>query len=187
MSPTTPPPDSQLVWLQAAYQCFAAEGPAGLKVERLAKLAAKSKSSFYHHFVDTEVFLEALLDYHLVQARRIAIEAAACQRMVPDVVEMLLRARTDILFNRQLRVHRSVEAFRRCFQTAHEPIEEGFLAVWAQALGLAERPALARMMLNLTVENFYLRITPENLCQEWLLEYLGEIQVMVRGLTGGNG
>lgn len=51
-------------WLHAGYQAYAYQGEAGLKVEVLAKTIGISKSSFYHHFADQEVLVEALFEHH---------------------------------------------------------------------------------------------------------------------------
>ncbi|MEM7514864.1 MAG: TetR/AcrR family transcriptional regulator, partial [Bacteroidota bacterium] len=51
-------------WLKAGYDIFSQEGPGGLKVERLARIVGKSKSSFYHHFADLEIYTSFLLEYH---------------------------------------------------------------------------------------------------------------------------
>lgn len=52
-------------WIEAGYEIFAEDGPNGLKVEHIAKKINISKSSFYHLFVDMELFQEKLLEYHL--------------------------------------------------------------------------------------------------------------------------
>jgi AcrR family transcriptional regulator len=46
-------------------------------VERLAKDVGISKSSFYHHFADVEVFVNQLLLYHLKRAEMIAERATS--------------------------------------------------------------------------------------------------------------
>lgn len=58
----------KLPWVEAGYQLFAEHGPKGLKVEVIARHVKKSKSSFYHHFSDLEVFTEELLFFHCVLA-----------------------------------------------------------------------------------------------------------------------
>lgn len=172
----------QDVWIQAGYKTFAHEGPNSLKIEAIARQVGKSKSSFYHHFADLEVFTEILLTYHLEQATAITTQAAQCQNMVPDFLNMLLGVKDDILFNRQLRIHRHNPTFKACFEKAHTPLEAAFLEVWGEYLGLTDQGHVAKMLLSLTVENFYLKITPDNLNKDWLVAYLGEIQLMVNAM-----
>ena len=127
-------------WIEAGYEIFAREGPKGLKVEQIARVVGKSKSSFYHLFADLEVFQQKLLEYHLQRAKEIAVEAAKCKNMVPDFINMGLEAKSDLLFDRQLRVHRDNPEFRRCFEHANTIVVEAFTGIWAEAFGLADRP-----------------------------------------------
>lgn len=174
---------ARAIWVQAGYSCFAKTGPTGIKIEVLARSVGKSKSSFYHYFADTELFVQELLQEHLRRAKHIAQRMQSCQRMVPDMLQVLLGIREDIFFQRQLRIHRQEELFLSCAEQAHEPIEEAFLDIWAQALGLSSQTYIARIFLKLVVENFYLRLTEEAFSEQWLLSYLQEIQRMVRAMT----
>ena len=169
-------------WLLAAYRLFAQDGPKGLKIEVLAREVGKSKSSFYHHFADMEVFTERLLGYHLERARLIAQQEAACRNVVPDLMNVLLEVKQDLLFNRQLRVHRHVPAFRECFEAASEKVGGAIAQIWAEMLGLADDSALAQVVLKLSFENFCLQITDETLTHSWLLRYVQELSAMVRAL-----
>jgi hypothetical protein len=67
-------------WIEKGYKIFAYEGPMGLKIERLAKIVGKNKSCFYHLFADLQVFTSVLLDYHLQQAKIVALKESACTR-----------------------------------------------------------------------------------------------------------
>jgi AcrR family transcriptional regulator len=174
--------NTKLPWLQIAYQRFAHEGPTGLKVEVLAKAVGKSKSSFYHLFADVEVFTEALLAYHLERARLIAERERACQNVVPELLHVLVEFKEDLLFSRQLRVHRQVPAFKHCFEKVNQMVGDAFLDVWAASLDLSEQRHLAREVLALALENFYLQITPNNLNYDWLLQYFSQLRSTVRGL-----
>jgi AcrR family transcriptional regulator len=171
--------DVKLPWIEIGYMVFANEGPIGIKVEQLARLVGKNKSSFYHHFADTTVFLEELLCYHLNQSQKISVLAEACQTLQPDFIHLLLQIKTDILFNRQLRVHRDNPVFQKCFLAANIPVENAFLQIWTEAIGLQSNATFAKLLLKLTIENFYLQVTAANLNEEWLIHYLNEIKAMV--------
>lgn len=169
-------------WILAGYAIFAKEGPAGLKVERVAREVGKSKSSFYHLFADTEIFTEKLLAYHLERAREVAAKSAEAKNLVPELLELLFEIKQDLLFNKQLRIYRDNPDFRKCFEQANARVEETFIVKWAESLGLAHHPDLARKILNMTVDNFYLRITEENMSYEWLLSFLNEIRILVKDI-----
>lgn len=173
--------DKRQHWIDEGYTLFALEGPHGVKVEVLARRFGRSKSGFYHHFADLDVFTEVLLSTHLVRAKAIAKREQQCSRLVPDLLELLVEVKEDLLFQRQLRVHREVPAFRACFERSSLETGQVMGAIWAEGLGLADNTALAGTLLNLALENFYLRITAETLTYGWLLEYVQELRSMVKG------
>lgn len=173
-------------WIKIGYDIFANEGPKGLKIELLARKVAKNKSSFYHHFADIEVFTDQLLAYHLTQSKAIAVDAMNCKAIDPDLIHLLIKVKTDILFNRHLRIHRDNPVFKKCFIEANRPVEEALLPIWTAALGLNTKKNLAKIILNLTIENFYLQVTDTNLTYEWLISYFDEIKKMVVAMEISN-
>lgn len=177
-------PETARPWIEAGYGIFARGGPAGLRIEYIARSIGKSKSSFYHHFADLGIFTDLLLEHHLERAADIARRMQQCRSVDPDMLDLLVSVQEDILFQRQLRIHRADQVYRRCMDRAHGPIEEALLGLWSLALGLEGRPQLARAMLSLVVDNFYLRVTADTLEQHWLRDYLEEIRGMVAGLAG---
>jgi AcrR family transcriptional regulator len=60
------------ICISKGYEFFSLFVEKGLIIEQLAKEVGKSKSSFYHHFADLEIFLEKLLQYHLSKSNIIA-------------------------------------------------------------------------------------------------------------------
>ena len=171
--------DIKLPWIQAGYRLFAMQGPQGLKVEVIARQVQKSKSSFYHHFADLEVFMEHLLNFHLEQAAIIAEKERSCQNIDPELITVLVEHKQDLLFNRQLRVNREVATFKACFEKSNQFVAEAFLPLWVSELGLTHKPRLAQLVLGLAIENFYLQITEENLNHTWLAAYFRQINQMV--------
>lgn len=170
----------KLPWILVGYNLFALEGPKSLKVEVIARRVNKSKSSFYHHFADLEVFTEILLQYHLERAMIIADQERQCKNVVPELLNLLLEVKMDLLFNRQLRVNRSIPKFKHCFEAATKEVGEAIIDIWAEALGLMSNTKLAEMILHLSLENFYLQITPETLTYQWLVDYVTQLQKMVK-------
>ena len=166
-------------WIDLGYRTFAHEGPTGLKVERLAKAVGKSKSSFYHLFADLEVFTERLVQFHLAQAKHIAVLEAACTSL-EDLIEVIVDHKTDLLFNRQLKIHRDNPTFSACFAETNAITTQAILGIWAQILGLGDNSYLAGLVLKLSLENFYLQITDETLNEAWLRGYFEELQATVR-------
>lgn len=169
-------------WILAGYEIFAKEGHRGLQVEALARKVGKSKSSFYHYFVDLDIFTNALLEYHIEQAKALAYQMRQCKTFFPDVAQVFLEARQELFFNRQLRIHREILVFRQCFTKASDLVEEVFMPLWAEALGLSHHKNLAQVMLKLVSENFYLQITEETLTKEWFMQYISSVQKLVQDI-----
>jgi AcrR family transcriptional regulator len=171
--------NSKQPWIIIGYELFARQGLSGLKIEVMARHIKKSKSSFYHHFADLEVFTEILLNYHLERARLIAEQEKLCKNVVPELLHVLLEVKQDLLFNRQLRVHRHNPQFKICFETASKTVGNAILGIWADALGLTNSSHLAEIVLNLSLENFFLQLTEETFTYDWLVNYIHELKKMV--------
>ncbi len=172
--------DNKLPWILCGYELFAKEGPKGLKIEVIARQVNKNKSSFYHYFADIEIFTEALLKYHLDRATIIAEKERQCKNIVPELLHVLLEIKQDLLFNKQLRVHRHIIAYKDCLEKSGKKVAEAITDIWAEALGLTDNSHLANMVLNLSLENFYLQLTEETLTFEWLENYIKDLQAMVK-------
>lgn len=169
----------KLPWVEAGYHLFAEHGPKGLKIEVIARHVKKSKSSFYHHFSDLEVFSEELLFFHIQRAKQVAERERACKTIVPDLLNVLVDAKTDLLFNRQLRIHRDTPAFKKCFEQSNELASQALMALWVSELGLADNQKLAGLLFKLVMDNFYLQISEKNLNYPWLLSCFVELGTMV--------
>lgn len=173
-------PHPKQAWILAGYEIFAKEGPAGLKVEVMARRVGKNKSSFYHYFADIEVFTAHMLKYHLERSEYIAELESQCTTVVPELLQVLVAHKQDLLFNRQLRVHRDVSAYRDCFEKSSSDVGEAILPIWSEAIGLSDNSHLAMMVLQLSLENFYLQITDKTLTVEWLTDYVQGLKRMVQ-------
>ena len=56
------------IWISKGYELFALNGHGRLKIEPLAKAVGISKSSFYHHFADLDLFIGFLLKHYIEQS-----------------------------------------------------------------------------------------------------------------------
>jgi AcrR family transcriptional regulator len=171
--------DSIQAWIQAGYSTFALAGPQGLKVEVLARAVGKSKSSFYHHFADLDIFTDYLLRHHLRQAKVIGLREGQCIAIDPELIAVLLEFKEDLLFHRQLRVYRGQPPYADCLAMAEREVGEPFLRIWAADIGLAGQMRLAGLVFQFAMENFYLQLTPEHLTETWLSAYFKGIRELV--------
>jgi len=167
-------------WINTGYKKFAKDGPKGLKIETLAKSVNSSRSSFYHYFADVEIFTSKLLEHHIKRSELMCKAALECKNLDPDLMDAIVYYKTDILFNRQLRVNNQNPLFKSCILKSHKPLENAFLDIWTKELNLDSNPAMAKMLLKIVVDNFYMRISEENLNYNWLKQYLLEIMEMTK-------
>ncbi|GAB5409914.1 MAG: hypothetical protein BalsKO_22790 [Balneolaceae bacterium] len=149
-----------------------------LKIERIAKDVGKNKSSFYHHFADLELFTDLLLDYHLEQSKLIGEKEIKCST-IEELFDIFVEHKIDLLFNRQLRVHRENSNFEVCFNKTTQISIKAITPLWLEALGLENNSYLALLVLKLSMENFYLQITEETLTHDWLRSYFQELKMLV--------
>lgn len=167
------------IWIAKGYEIFAFEGPAGLKIERLAKAVVKNKASFYHFFADMDVFISHLLDHHLCAAYTMAEKEskAADQR---QLIAVFIEHKVDLLFNRQLRIHRDKKGFKECFIKTNEISVPAILPIWQKIIGLEQEHYLSQMVFMLSIENFFLQISDDTLNESWLSNYFESIKQLVQ-------
>jgi hypothetical protein len=99
-----------------------------------------------------------------------------------DLVDTIIHHKNDILFNRQLRIHRENIEFRACFMKTNEFVGDAILPLWSKIMGLKNNSHLSRIVLRLSLENFMLQITPTAFDRSWLRAYFMELQMMVKKL-----
>jgi AcrR family transcriptional regulator len=82
-------------WIELGLSLLAEHGPDALTIERLTEAAAKTRGSFYHHFVDHRAFLAALGEHWLERDGAIIAQAEAALR-TGERRETLARKTADI-------------------------------------------------------------------------------------------
>jgi AcrR family transcriptional regulator len=168
--------ESREIWLGAGYEAFAKEGLQGLKVEPLSRIAGISKSSFYHHFADMEVFLEELAKKHLVRVKEMHAKEMQVKKIDPDLISILVEHKFDLLFNRQLRIRIDHPFFKQIVEESDRLVGNEFIKIWANDLQLPLSHHQLEGLFSLALENFYLQMNAENLNQEWLSAYFVKLK-----------
>jgi AcrR family transcriptional regulator len=171
--------DNIKIWIRKGYETFALLGEKGLKIEKLAKEVGISKSSFYHHFADMEVFIEHLLHYHIEQSYIIAEKERNAQSINPDLITVLVEHKIDLLFNRQLRINQNIGSFARVLAQSNKIVGDAFVNLWVKDQGLQLTPKQVEGLFTLALENFYLQINPDNLNTKWLTVYFDNLNRIV--------
>lgn len=163
--------DNKKNWIETGYEIFSLVGLSGIRIEPIAKKVGISKSSFYHHFADKEVFIDYLLAHHIQQSHVIAEKERNCKNIDPELIFILIQHKTDLLFSRQLRIDRHNKLFNETITKSDQITGNSFVGVWVQDLNLKLNQLQLAGIFELALENFYLQITPENLNYDWLSTY----------------
>jgi AcrR family transcriptional regulator len=168
--------DSKEIWIKKGYEIFAVSGQSALKIEPLAKTVGKSKSSFYHHFADLELFTDHLLKHHIKQSIIIAAKEQQAKNINPELINILVEHRMDMLFNRQLRIHQNIQSFSNTLVQSNKIVGDAFVTVWARDLNLQLTQRQLEGVFTLALENFFLQINAGNLTHEWLSAYFANLK-----------
>jgi AcrR family transcriptional regulator len=174
--------DKKTPWIEVGYQMVADSGFGSISIESISRQVGKNKSSFYHHFGDTEVFKDELLTYHLLRAEQFAKEVDVCESINPGMINVFLLYKSDFFFHKQLRIERTNPEYKRCFEKVFELYETAVLEKWAVFLKLHNQQQLASTFLRLISENFLLQITQNSYTFYWLSNYLDEVAIMLSQL-----
>lgn len=170
-------------WIKTGYEIFALSGENGLKVEALAKKVGISKSSFYHHFADLEIFVEYLLKFHLQQSEVMAAKEKNAKNIDPELITILVDHRMDLLFNRQLRINQQQQHYKETLYKSNQIIGNEFVKLWAKDLSLNLSQGQLESLFELALENFYLQINAENLNPDWLSAYFSNLKRIARNFV----
>ena len=166
-------------WIHEAYLLVAKDGFEKLTVEQLARIVGKNKSSFYHYFGDLTLFENVLLDYHLDASKHFAEEIKNCERLNPDVLNLMIDMKMDLFFHKQLRINRDKPTYKACFEKSYKIFQVAIFDKWITFFGLSNQHFFGEALLNLASENFLLRITPNNFTFDWLVAYVSEFAQMM--------
>lgn len=164
------------IWIKKGYETFATLGEKGLKIEPLSKAVGISKSSFYHHFADLEIFTEYILNYHIEQSKIIAQKEQNAANIDPELINILVEHKIDLLFNRQLRINQNVASFSIILERSNKIVGDAFVKVWVKDLNLQLSQKQMDAIFSLALENFFLQINTETLNYEWLSNYFKDLK-----------
>lgn len=164
-------------WLETGYRHFAQYGPINLSINKISQELGSSRASFYHHFGETDIFLDELLAMHWgISEAFTAAGAAQCKKLIPDLYNLLAEYPIPLQFNLQLFHHRNLPHFNLIFIKSYAAIAKAFaLQLFADALDL--NPSYPEVFdLWVTVgEAWYSRLDPNDLSASTMQEHAREI------------
>ncbi|MEM7548704.1 MAG: TetR/AcrR family transcriptional regulator [Bacteroidota bacterium] len=150
-------------WILSGHKIFAECGLSAITVEGLAREVGKNKSSFYHYFVDLEIFIDRLLDYHFERSMMILEEEKKCKAINPDLFEVLTKYKHDVLFHRQILMNRSIPEFEELYSKITDQGVNAILKIWNKELNFSSHSNTGRRLLRMGIENLFQSATLNNL------------------------
>jgi AcrR family transcriptional regulator len=172
--------ERKIIWIKVGYEIFALKGLNGLQVEPLAKLAGKNKSSFYHLFSDIEIFLDELLIYHISQVKLMCEKESKAHNFNPDIINIFVEHKIDILFNKQLRINNQNPEFIKVVKITDEGLAEVYTFLLRTDLKLNLKQKGIDSFFQLALNNFFLQINVDNLNFQWLAYYFDEVKRLAK-------
>jgi AcrR family transcriptional regulator len=163
--------ESKNIWIENGYKMYSSTGISGIKIEKLAKKIEKSKSSFYHYFADLECFEEVLFDHHYKQCLILAEKEKSCKTIYPDLINILLEHKTDLLFNRQLRIDRNNITVEKALEKSQKILGNYALMLWTKQINIKLSTDQLEGLFEIATDDFYMRINDNNLNYEFLSSY----------------
>ena len=164
-------------WLEQGYIDFAKEGPDNLSINRIGQEIGASRSSFYHHFAEIDLFVDALLARHWEICQQFNTAGKAnCKNLIPDLYELLATYPTPLQFSRQLVHHRHIPRFNFVFVKSYEASAKAFvLDLFAEHMDLhLPQEDLNDLFLTLG-EAWYSRLDPKDLSADTLRRHAEDI------------
>jgi len=142
---------------------FSVNGPDGVQVEKLARMLGLNKSGFYHHFGDREGLFTFIVQHHSRMNEQFYNGISAANSFSPGFLNLVIKYRTAVLVQMQLRKHSDVPMFRDAFQAAKKRNTPLILPLWEDYLKISGNPALSKELYTIFQDVFFMRIANEDL------------------------
>jgi AcrR family transcriptional regulator len=172
--------DRKEIWIKTGYELFALKGQTGLQIEPIAKLVGKSKSSFYHHFADLNIFMDELLAYHTRQSDLIAEKENKAKNFNPDIINIFVEHKMDILFSKQMMLENQNEKYKKVLQLSYEGLCNVYIFLIKTDLQININQRGIESFFELAFDNFFLQINADNLNFIWLSNYFNNIKRLAK-------
>ncbi|WP_299519266.1 TetR/AcrR family transcriptional regulator [Winogradskyella sp.] len=172
------------IWISKGYELCSIEGFNTLKIEQLAKIVRISKSSFYHYFADLDCFIDELLEYHFEQCKIVANKEKSCLNIYPDLINILVEHKTDLLFHRQLRINRKNSQIEKALEKSIQILGNYAVMLWARDINHNLSESQLEGLFAIATDDFYMRINENNLNHDHLSTYFKSLEKTTQQLIG---
>jgi len=164
-------------WLKAGYSDFAEFGPEKLSINRISKALGSSRASFYHHFGDTDMYIDDLLAHHWQICKQFNQKGKVeCKALYPDLYNVLGMYTLPLKFSLQLFHHRHIPRFNILFTRSYALSANAFaVELFANHLGLDPSSSSVFDLWVAMGESWYSRLDPRDLSPDTLQKHSEEI------------
>ncbi|WP_420574126.1 TetR/AcrR family transcriptional regulator [Kordia sp.] len=171
------------IWIQKGYEMYALNEGETLKVEQLAKNVGISKSSFYHYFADLECFIENLFNYHYHRCSILSTKEKNCTSIYPELIDILIEHKIDLLFHRQLRIHRNNALTEIALVKSSQILGNYAVMIWAKEINLKLTEKQLHGLFEIATDDFYMKINKDNFNSEFLTNYFKNLSAITKKFT----
>ncbi len=165
--------------MDAGYDLFGKIGTAAFNVERLSMMVALSRSSFYHHFSDMEIYESELFNRHMEHYNLLSGRVDDCQTFDPDLLQVVNEFKGAMAFQRQLLINESSPRFKACFDSARVLIEDRVYDLWLEYVGNNKDRARGFSLFE-TVRDYFLMHYDQNNDDD-IKDTIQDIQLLLHG------
>ena len=167
----------------AAYQLIGDKGLKNFSIESISRIMNKSKSSFYNHFGEMDLFIVELLNYHVDRSKLFGNDISTIKGIRPGLINILLEYKSDILFHKQLYLNRDNSKFRDCIERVFSIYGQPIAEKWADYFELSLNRLFVEKFHRFIAEHFLLIIDSDNYNFSWIDNYLEELSLMLKMLS----
>ena len=154
-------------WIEKGYEHFALYGPENLSINKISKEIGSPRASFYHHFGDIDVFIDALLNLHWQIIQQFNLTGKKeCKKYFPDLYILLEQNPIPLKFNRHLFINRSIPVYNYLFiKTLNEVSKEFLLKLFSEEFSLKNNEETNNLLVTVS-ESWYSRLDTNDLSAE---------------------
>jgi len=177
--------EKEKAWIIAGYSLIAEHGFKAVNIQLLSRTVQKSKSSFYHYFTDTANYYMRVMAHHVERSQVFVDDIATIQNIEPDLIDILMNYRDDILFHKQLHLNYHQEACASCIQKVNTIYEKTLIEKWIPYLGLEHKRLFLQSFHRFMIEHFCLKISADHYSREWIQAYLKDMVYLLQQMKAG--
>lgn len=164
-------------WIEAAYLCFAEEGPKSLSITTLAKKCGLPRTNFYYYFGNKEDLIHKVIELHFKSTTEIFnIELEnRLHSFMPDLYVILSEFKVGLQFAKQLFNNREQQQFNDAYKKGLE-LSADFIVPKFMTFFKIDLPLEAGKLLWFTLaDSWYSKIDFDNFTVDSLSELAYEV------------